>query len=76
MYVYIPILVHSTEITAVYHDGSITAEIPNPSVSPELLRKILPLNAEHFSDEDIITNLKPKTVPEGYEWMPGTVLAR
>ena len=55
-------------------DGSITAEIPNPAVSPELLGEILLLKAEHCTDEDIITHLRPKTAPEGYEystWMPG-----
>lgn len=71
---YIHVFIHSIEITAVNPDGSITAEIPNPAVSPELLREILLLKAEHCTDKDIITHLRPKTVPEGYEyttWMPG-----
>ena len=58
--------VHSIVITAVNPDGSITAEVPNPAVSPELLKEILLLKVEHCTDSDIITHLRPKTVPEGY----------
>lgn len=71
VFVHVHVFVHSIGITAVNPDGSIT---PNPAVSPELLREILLLKAEHCTDENIITHLRPKTVPEGYEyttWMPG-----
>ena len=57
-----------------YPDGTLLAEIPNPCVSTDLLREVMHLKAEGCTDEDVITLLRPRTVPKGYTcttWTPG-----
>ena len=57
-----------------YPDGAVLAEIPNPAVCTDLLREILHLKAKGCADQDVITLLRPRTVPKGYvytTWTPG-----
>ena len=56
-------------------DGSISAQLPNPAVTEEILRKIVQWNRSGLSNDGIINNLRKKTVPVGYNfhtWTPGT----
>ena len=46
----------------------------NPAVSKELLEEILSWKIEGASNIDVITRLRQRTVPRGYEyhsWIPG-----
>ena len=55
-------------------DGTITAELPNPAVSHELLQKIWSWTQNGVSLEDAIDRIRPCTVPTGYPfntWRPG-----
>ena len=57
--------------------GGITAEIPNPAVSGVILRDIQRSKEEKCSEEDIITRLRLRTIPAGYNyhtWHPGMQL--
>ena len=51
-----------------------TAEVPNPAVSHDILKQIWKWKQESCSEEDVIVKLRIKTVPAGYEyhmWHPG-----
>ena len=45
-----------------------TAAVPNPAVSCDILKEIWKWKDEGFSQEDIIIKLRIKTVPAGYEY--------
>lgn len=58
------------------HDGTVTAECPDPVVTGDLLTKILVWKIAGKSGEDIATALRQETVPSGYtvhKWIAGTV---
>ena len=51
-------------------DGSFLAKLSNPAVPVEVLQEIAIWKAEGASDSDVVTRLRLKTVPEGYEYHP------
>ena len=56
-------------------DGSVSAQLPNPAVTEEVLKRILQWKTSGLSDDDIIKNLRKETVPPGHiihTWTPGT----
>lgn len=62
----------------VHPDGAIIADVNNPAVSTDLLKEILHWKVENCGDKDIITRLRQRTVPSGYQyttWSPGTKLS-
>ena len=55
-------------------DGTVQAKLPNPAVSTHLLMEIMKWKEEGAQEDDIITQLRPRTVPIGYTpttWIPG-----
>ena len=55
-------------------DGHRVAEVQNPAISQELLVKISRWRADGVEWSDIISRLRPRTVPCGYvysTWKPG-----
>lgn len=60
-------------ITPACPDGSVAAEVPNPAVTPELLKEILEWKRHGATINDVITRLRQRTVPTGYTihmWQP------
>ena len=47
-------------------DGTVQAKLPNPAVSTHLLMEIMKWKEEGAQEDDIITRLRPRTVPIGY----------
>ena len=65
------------KINHVGSSGVISAQVHNPAVTRSLLNEIGQWKAEGCSDVDVITRLRLRTVPLGYEihtWMAGSCL--
>ena len=57
-------------------NGHLVAQSPNPAVSYALLAEIWKWMNEKASLEDVVVQLRPRTVPNGYnyhKWKEGTV---
>ena len=52
-------------------DGTVSAAIPNPAVSTELLGEILDWQEKGATVKDVCTRLRQRTVPPGYSRIPG-----
>ena len=55
-------------------DGAIYGQRKNVAVSEELLKEIYSWRGEGATDKDVLTQLRQRTVPEGYTyhtWNPG-----
>ena len=62
-------------ITA-HADGHVTAELPNPAVTEDVLRNVQLWKESGVSEDTILKNLRQKTVPSGYiphNWILGSV---
>ncbi len=60
--------------TTVMPDCTVVASEPNPAVGAALLKEILLWKLEGCSNDDVITRLRQRTVPEGYTihpWIAG-----
>ena len=60
-----------------FSNGKITAETPNPAVPERLLEKIWGLRSHDISWNDVIKQLRIRTVPPGYTfctWYAGKTL--
>lgn len=60
-------------------DGTVVASEPNPAVDAALLKEILLWKLEGCSNDDVITRLRQRTVPEGYiihPWITCTLICR
>ena len=56
--------------------GEVKAEVENPAVSSNLLKKILKWQGEGSTMKDTIVRLRHRTVPVGHEchtWTPGVL---
>lgn len=56
-------------------DGTLGAQISNPAVPQTVLSEILSWRSEGATDMDVITRLRQRTVPSGYDihsWIQGT----
>ena len=47
-------------------NGSISAEVPNPAVSPKILKNILQWQRDGATMDDVLMRLRLHTVPTGY----------
>ena len=47
-------------------DGTITAQLPNPAVTTEILQRILEMQKNGISHKEVIQELRKETVPPGY----------
>ena len=59
-------------------NGVISAQVHNPAVSNTLLKEIWQWKTEGCSDVDVITRLRMRTVPLGYDvhtWVSGSSYA-
>lgn len=57
-------------------DGNIVAKLPNPSVSPDLLKEIYLWKKSGASNDDVLDRLRLRCVPTGYipkPWNPGVM---
>ena len=55
-------------------DGTITAQLPNPPVTTEILQRILEMQRKGLSHKEVIQELRKETVPPGYtvhSWKAG-----
>ena len=59
--------------TALPND-SISAEVPNPAVSPEILKNILLWQRYGATMDDVLRRLRLHTVPTGYTPTTGTLV--
>jgi len=58
-------------------DGSVTASLPNPAISTELLEEIQLWYDHGATVNDVIDRLRLKTVPPGYvthSWIEGGLI--
>ena len=58
-------------------NGRLVAQSPNPAISCSLLAEVCKWMNEKASLEDVVVRLRPRTVPNGYEyhtWKAGTIV--
>ena len=69
-YASVPTVITCTMYTQLVVAGKVVATNPHPSVNEDLLTEILYLKRQELEWKDILSRLRPRTVPSGYTYHP------